>query len=167
MVMKIFLQMLTIVLCVSTLWMTGSPARGTESANMPSFQRVLVVNNTPRQAVIPTESGLLTAELETQQSDGQWHSVAKLRAPTGTHQSVVFHAGEIWQFLMPGAAMGLPVKARLVLSVAGGTIYSQAFEMNVDLLSASQTVDCWLARIRPAKSEQSPVIAAADKKRGN
>ena len=165
--MKIFRQMLAITLCVSILWMTGSPARATESANMPSFHRVLMVNNTPRQAVIPTESGLLTADLETQQADGQWHAVAKLRAPTGTHQSVVFHAGEIWQFLMPGSAMGLPVKARLVLSVSGGAIYSQPFEMNVDLLSASKTVDCWLARIRPAKSEHGPVIAAADKKRGN
>jgi len=167
MVMRPFRNMAVIYVCVSVLWTTGSPARATESANIPSFHRVLVVNNTPRQAVIPTELGLLTADLETQQADGQWHAVAKLRAPTGTHQSVVFHAGEIWQFLMPGSAMGLPVKVRLVLSVVGGTIYSQAFEMNVDLLSASQTVDCWLARIRPAKSEHGPVIAAANQKRDN
>jgi hypothetical protein len=131
--------------------------------SVPSFNRVIVVNNTSRQAIIPTKTRLITAFIELRQTDGQWRAVALLRAPIGTNKNAVLHAGELWQFIVPGPAKGRPVKARLALGAVDGTIYSQPFEMNVDPLSASQTVDCWLARIRPAKSDHGPVIATADK----
>ena len=165
--MRTFRHTVSIVSLVGLLWTPGSPARATEQTNVPSFHRVVVFNDTSPQTVIPTESGLITAALETRQADGQWHAVAKLKAPIGTKQSIVLRAGEIWQFIVPGSATGLPVKGRLALRVAGGTLYSQPFEVRVDPLSARQTMDCWLARIQPVHADLGPVIAGVETKRGS
>jgi hypothetical protein len=160
-------QTLSIVFCVGVLGTAGSPARATELANVPSFHRVLMVNDASAQAVVPTESGLITATIEVQQADGRWRSVARVRAPVGTSHNVVLQAGEIWQFIVPGSARGLPVKARLALGVVGGTIHSQPFALRVEPLPTQQTMDCWLARIRPAHVGLGPVIAVAKTKRAN
>lgn len=167
MVMRTFRHTLSMASFVGLLWTTGSPARATEQTNVPSFHRVVVVNDTSPQTVIPTGSGLVTAALETRQADGHWRAVAKLKAPIGTDQNIVLRAGEIWQFIVPGSATGLPVKGRLALRVAGGTVYSQPFEMRVDPLSAWQTMDCWLARIQPVHAGLGPVIARAHRKQGS
>jgi len=161
--MNTFSHTVAIAAYAGLLCMTESPARATEPANVPSFHRLFVVNNTSCQAVIPTKTGLITAPIELRQTDGHWRAVALLRAPIGTNKNALLHAGELWQFIVPGSAKGRPVKARFALGAVDGIIYSQPFEMNVDPLSASQTVDCWLARIRPAKSDHGPVIATADK----
>jgi len=167
MVMRACRHTVAIASFVGLLWTTGSPARATEQTNVPSFHRVVVVNETSPQTVVPTESGLITAALETRQADGQWRAVAKLKAPIGTNQSIVFRAGEIWQFIVPGSATGFQVKGRLALRLAGGTVYSQPFDIRVDPLSARQTMDCWLARIQPVHAGLGPVIAGADRKRGS
>lgn len=164
--MRTFRHTVSMASLVGLVWTTASPARATEQTNAPSFHRVVVVNETSSQTVVPTESGLIMAALETRQADGQWRAVANLKAPIGTNQSIVLRAGEIWQFIVPGSATGLPVEGRLALRVAGGTLYSQPFEVRVDPLSARQTMDCWLARIRPVHVCLGPVIAGVDRKRG-
>jgi hypothetical protein len=131
------------------------------------FHHVLVVNDAAHGAFMSTESGLLTAAMETQQPDGQWRAVAKLRFPTGTRQSVVLRAGEVWQFIVPASATGLPVKARVALGGSSGTIYSQPFVANVDPSLAGLPLNCWLARIRPTEPDQAVAIAVADTKRSN
>jgi hypothetical protein len=165
MVMRTFLHIFAAFTSLAVLWLPGSPARAAEPAQVPSFHHVLVINNTPRAAALLTEAGLLTAAMETQQADGQWRGVATLRAPIGINPKIVFRAGEIWQFIVPGSGRGVPAKARLALGVAGGVFYSQPFEVNVDPSSSGQIVDCWLARIQPAQSEHRVVITVADKKR--
>jgi hypothetical protein len=160
--MNMFRRSALITAYVSISWTTESPAQVAEPVNIPSFHRVHVVNNTLKYSVVPTESGVLTAAVEMRHSDGQWRAVAKLRAPAGTNRRVVMCGGEIWQFIVPLSPTGNPVKARLALDATGGTIYSQPFEINLDPLLSSQTLDCWLARIRPAQLDHGPVFAAGD-----
>jgi hypothetical protein len=165
--MRTFLHIFAAFASLAVLWLLGSPARTAEPAQVPSFHHVLVINNTPRAAALPTEAGLLTAAMETQQADGQWRAVATLRAPIGINPKIVFRAGEVWQFIVPRSATGLPAKARLALGVSGGMLYSQPFEVNSDPSSSGRIVDCWLARMQPAQSEHGVVIAVAGKKQSD
>lgn len=148
------------------LLVPSNSARATEQAGIPSFHRVLVVNDTALPVVPEVQSSRITAIIEMQQEDGRWRAVGKLRAPAGACSNPGLSDGEVWQFIIPDFGTGLPAKVRLVVGTSGQTIYSQPFRANIDALKTDAHLDCWLARIRPAPSDQGPIIAAAESEPG-
>lgn len=168
MVMKTSYIPARMVAFAAVLLSSENPSRATEPIHIQSFQCALVVNGTSRPAVARTESGSMTALLEMHQPDGQWCSVARLKAPVATPH-LELNAGEAWQFLVPEFGPASPVSVRLAVKVGDGILYSQTFQMNVDDLARNKTIDCWLARlrIRQERSDDSSVIAAAAPKPGS
>jgi hypothetical protein len=164
--MKALRHIFPMIATAGVLLMTSNPGRATEQAGTPSFHRVLVVNGSAIPVVAEVQSGLITAIVEMQQEDGRWRAVGKLRAPAGACSNTRLLDGEVWQFIIPDFGTGLPVKLRLAVGTSGHTIYSQAFRANVDPLKPDTHFDCWLARLRPAPSEQGPILAAAQDKPG-
>ena len=84
----------------------------------------------------------------------------------GTARPVVaeVQSGEVWQFIIPDFGSGVPAIVRLAVGTCDETIYSQPFAAHLDPLMADIDVNCWLARIRPAHTNQGPIIAAAESK---
>ena len=164
MVMEALRYIFSVIACMSFLWATPNSGRATEQIGIPSFHRVLVVNGTARPVVAEVQSGLITAILETQQADGCWRAVGKLRAPTRACTNPEISEGEVWQFIIPDFGTGVPAIVRLAVGTCDETIYSQPFAAHLDPLMADIDVNCWLARIRPAHTNQGPIIAAAESK---
>ncbi|MFM8459323.1 MAG: hypothetical protein ACKOB0_10325 [Chthoniobacterales bacterium] len=162
--MKAMRRIFPMIAPAVVLLVTLNSGRATEQAGIPSFHRVLVVNDKARPVAAEVQSGLITAIVEMQQEDGRWRAVGKLRAPAGACSSTRLSDGEIWQFIIPDFGSGLPAKVRLAVGTSGQTIYSQPFRANVDPLKTDIHLECWLARIRPAPSEQGPIIAAVESK---
>jgi len=164
--MKAMRHIFPMIASAVVLLMTSNPGRATEQAGTRSFHRVLVVNDSVTPVVVEVQSGLITAIVEMQQEDGHWRAVGKLRAPAGACSSTRLSDGEVWQFIIPDFGTGLLVKLRLAVGTSGHMMYSQAFRANVDPLKADTHLDCWLARIRAAPSEQGPILAADQDKPG-
>jgi hypothetical protein len=152
----------TVVLLVS-----DSAGRAAEQTEIPSFLRVLVVNNAERPVVANVQSGSITATIEMQQGDGRWRAVGKTRAPTRAWAIPELSEGEVRQFIIPDIGIGVPAAVRAAVGMSGETIYSQPFAAHVDPLTAGVRVDCWLARIGPAQPQQGPIMAAAKSKSGS
>lgn len=165
--MKALRRILSITVLTVVLMMTRNSGLATERTVIPSFHRVLVVNDTARPVVAEVQSGLITAVIEMQQDDGRWSAIGKLRAPAGAYANTELSEGEVWQFVIPDFGTSIPVIVRLAVGISGLTIYSQPFAAHVDPLAADVRVDCWLARIRPVHADQGPVIAAVESKPGS
>lgn len=168
MVMKTLCFQRSLLAFAVILLVAGNHGRATEPTSVPSFHRVLVVNDTSRPAVTRTENGFLTAALETNQPDGQWRAIARLRVPSA-NANLALSSGEVWQFIVPDFGPASPAKVRLAVKVADRIIYSQPFAANVDPFAPNQTIDCWLARLRvqPARSEDGSMIAVVGPTPGN
>lgn len=164
--MKALRRVLPMIALAVAFLLTDTAVRAAEPTGIPLFHRILVVNDTARPVVAEVQSGLIMAIIEMQQEDGQWLAVGKIRAPAGACSNPGLSDGEVWQFIIPDFGTGLPAKVRLAVGTSGQMIYSQPFRANVDPLKTDTHLDCWLARIRPAPSEQGPIIAAAESKPG-
>jgi len=164
MVMKVQRHIFPMIASAVVLLVTSNSGRATEQAGAPSFHRVLVVNDSAIPVAAEVQSGLITAIVEMQHEDGHWRAISKLRAPAGVCSSTRLSDGEAWQFIIPDFGTGLLAKLRLAVGTSGQTIYSETFRANVDPLKTDTYLDCWLARIRPVRSEQGPIIAAAESK---
>jgi len=162
--MKAMHRIFPMITSAVVLLVASNPGRATEQAGIPSFHRVLVVNDSALPVAAAVQSGLITAIVEMQQEDGRWRAVGKPRAPAGACSSTILSDGEIWQFIIPDFGTGLPAKVRLAVGMSGQMIHSQPFRANVDPLKTDTHLNCWLARIRSVPSEQGPIIAAAESK---
>lgn len=164
--MKALNRMLLVIASTGGLLVFDDAGRAAEQIEIPSFLRVLVVNNSEQPVVADVQSGFITATIEMQQEDGRWRAVGKLRAPTRACAIPELSEGEIWQFIIPDFGSGVLARVRLAVGMSGGTIYSQPFAAHVDPLISNSSMDCWMARIGPAQRHRGPIIVAAESKSG-
>ena len=162
--MKVQRHIFPMIASAVVLLVTSNSGRATEQVAALSFHRVLVVSDSAIPVAAEVQSGLITAILETQQADGCWRAVGKFRAPTRACTNPEISEGEVWQFIIPDFGTGVPAIVRLAVGTCDETVYSQPFAAHLDPLMADIDVNCWLARIRPAHTNQGPIIAAAESK---
>ena len=165
--MKALNRIFLVIASTGLLLVSDNAGWAAEQTEIPSFLRVLVVNNTERPVVADVQSGFITSTIEIQQEDGRWRAVGKLRAPTRACTIPELSEGEIWQFIIPDFGSGVLARVRVGVGMSGKTIYSQPFAVHVDPLISNSSMDCWLARIGPAQPHHGPIIAVAESKSGS
>lgn len=165
--MTVLRHIFLVIASTGFLFVSDNAGRAAEQTEVPSFHRVLVINNSEQPVVADVQSGFITATIEMQQEDGRWCAVGKLRAPTRACAISELSEGEVWQFIIPDFGSGVSATVRVAVGMSGETIYSQPFAAHIDPLISNSSIDCWLARIGPVQPHQGPIIATAESKPGS